>query len=221
MRMCSDVRFLKSCAVSSRNPLSISEMLPEVRLNTPITTFLSPLLLVYALSFQAGLEGAGWQNSPGEQWWYKLARTAAPTRHQTAASAAPSSEGYPDQPASSSCSLCAAMAALTAGACLPWAWPWLLEQLLPLLLLLFSSLYPYQGGSGCWDSVGAVCQVERQRQVLLGGRSPGCGRGRACSVPGGPEPPTLSCLKGKLGFEISCQIQSIPPTRDKMEGAQP
>lgn len=99
MTMCSGVCFRKSCAFSSQNPLSISEVLPEVRQNTHHTC-LSQLLLVQMLRFQAGLEGAGWQDSPGERWWYKPARAAAPTRHQASASAAPSSEGCPDQPAS-------------------------------------------------------------------------------------------------------------------------
>lgn len=67
---------------------------------TPITTFLSRLLLVHVRRFQAGSEGAGWQSSPGERWWYKPARTAAPTSHQVAASAASSSEGCLDQPPS-------------------------------------------------------------------------------------------------------------------------
>lgn len=44
--------------------------------------------------------------------------------------------------------------------------------------LLCSALYPLQGGSGCWDFLGAVCQVERRWQVLLGGRALGCGGGQ-------------------------------------------
>jgi len=31
-------------------------------------------------------------------------------------------------------------------------------------------------------------------------------RGKAHALPEGPRPPTLSCLKGKLGFEASCQM---------------
>lgn len=57
---------------------------------TPATTFLSGLLPVQMLSFQAGMEGAGWHSCPGERWWYRTARTAAPTNHQGTASSTPS-----------------------------------------------------------------------------------------------------------------------------------
>lgn len=85
--MCTSL--LKLCAFSSQNPRVFLRCCQRSG-RTPATTFLSGLLLVQMLSSQAGMEGAGWQSCPGEQCWYRTARTAAPTNHQGAASSTPS-----------------------------------------------------------------------------------------------------------------------------------
>lgn len=66
-------------------------------------------------------------------------------------------------------------------------------------------LFSLQGGSGCWDFLGAACQGA---EVVAGsaGRQGAGLWGRAAASPEGPKPPTLSCLKGKLGVEVSCQM---------------
>lgn len=72
---------LKLCAFSSQNPQVFLRCCQKSG-RTPPTTLLSGLLPVQMLRFQAGMEGAGWQSCSGQWWWYRTARTAAPTNHQ-------------------------------------------------------------------------------------------------------------------------------------------
>lgn len=214
--MCSDVHFLKSCAFSSQNLLGISEMLPEVRQNTPITTFLSQLLLVQMLSFQAGLEGGGWQNSPGERWWYKPAWTVAPTSHQAAASVAPFSEGYPDQPASRVCAACVQRRQLSrqGHACPgPGRGYWSNSSSSALLFTLskeevgagtFSALSARWrgGGRSCWEAGGwAVGESVRSARR--------------------PQTSHAFLPEGEVGVQSFLSNVEHSTHRDKMEGAWP
>lgn len=129
MGICWDVRFLQPCALSSQTPLSTLEMLPEVRLNTHHHIFVSAAA---GLSTHS-VSRLGWREQAGRtaqgSWWHRPARTAAPTSHHTAASAAPSSEGHQLR---ACCSVYAVTAALMARACLALV----MEQLLLFLCSL-------------------------------------------------------------------------------------
>lgn len=194
------MRFLRPCALSSQKPLSTLEMLPEVRLSTHRHVFVSAAA---GLSMRS-VSGLGWREQAGRtargSWWRRPARTAAPTTHQAAASAAPSSEGHQPRECRSGH---AVTAALVARVCLALV----MEQLLVHLLLCslpFARRRRVLGLSWCCLLGGGTMAVS------LGGRALGYGGG--CTLcQKAPHLPHFPAWRGSWGLKFLVECRAFHP----------
>ena len=169
---------------------------------TPVTT---SLLLVQMLSLRAGLEGAGWQNSPGEPWWYKPARTCSINKPASGCFCCPSSEGCLNQPASRVRAACVQRRQLSrqGHACpRPGRGYWSNSS-----ALLFT-LSKEEVGAGTFSALPA--RWRGGRQVLLGGRMLGCGGGRTLSQKA-PNLPHFPAWRGSWGLKLLVKCRAFHP----------